>query len=345
MKKIIFIALIVFSFFASCKNQDIDFPDYDYTAVYFPYQSPVRTLVLGTDYDYDNSVDTTHQCIIYATMGGVYSNNVDRKLDVVVDNSLCNKLSFESATGGAVLPMPANYYTLPSNQITIPAGSMMGGLKVQLTDAFFADPLAVKNTYVIPLRITKVANADSILCGVPNVATPNRLISTDWKTLPKDYVLFVVKYKNPWDAVYLRRGIEEGKGNNGNTALDTTVVYHKKYVEYDQVVSSVASQSINQLLISLSGKNKGNNDAPFNLLLTFNNDGNCSITNPASASYSITGSGKYVKNGDMWGNKKRDVLYLKYQVNFGTTTHSMTDTLVMRDRAEKFETFNPYYNK
>lgn len=343
MKKIIFISLIALLIFASCKNEDNIFPDYTYTTVYFPYQSPVRTIILGTDYVFDNSVDNLHQCMIYATMGGVYSNKVNRTLDIVVDNSLCNKLTYETATGATVLPMPPSYYTLASSQIVIPSGSMMGGVKVQLNDAFFSDPLAVKNTYVIPLRITKVANADSILSGLPNVTSPNRLISTNWAILPKDYILFAVKYKNRWDATYLRRGIEVGKGNGGAIALDTTIVYHQKSVELDQPVLTAATQSMTQLLISLDAKNKGNVNVPFSLLMTFDGSGNCSISNPASASYTITGSGKYVKNGDMWGSIKRDVLYLNYQVNFGTTTHSLTDTLVMRDRVEKLETFTPYY--
>jgi len=338
MKNIIFVSLIGIFLLASCKNQDIEYPDYKYTTVYFANQSPVRTLILGTDYVYDNSLDTAHQCIIYATMGGVYSNKADRTLDVVVDNSLCNNLTFENATGATVLPMPSNYYTLPSKtQIVIPSGSLMGGLKVQLTDAFFADPLALGKHYVIPLRITQVTNADSILSGKSIYTNPVRTNSAEWSILPQDYVLYAVKYKNPWDATYLRRGIE--------TAPDTTNVYHQKYVEYDQVVSSVASSSLTDLLISLNGKAKGNANLPFQLLLKFDKNGNCAITNPASVSYTITGSGKCVKNGDSWGSTKRDVLYLSYKVNFGSSIHSMSDTLVMRDRVEKSELFSPFYNK
>jgi hypothetical protein len=33
---------------------------------------------------------------------------------------------------------------------------------------------------------------------------------------------------------------------------------------------------------------------------------------------------------------------LKYQVNFGTTIHSFSDTIVLRDRGMKFETFTPF---
>jgi len=337
MKNIIFVFLIGLFFLTSCQNQDVEFPDYKYTTVYFAYQSPVRTLIMGTDYVYDNSMDTAHQCMIYATMGGVYSNTVKRTLDVVVDNSLCTNLTFETATGAKVLPMPSNYYTLPSNmQVVIPSGSLMGGIKVQLTDAFFADTLAIKNSYVIPLRIIKVANADSILSGTAIVTNPSRFVTSDWSVLPKDYILYAVKYKNPWDATYLRRGIE--------TLPDTSFVYHQKYVEDDQVVSNVATTSLSSLLISLNGQTKANFNLPFQLLLKFDNKGNCNITNPASATYSITGSGKYVKNGDEWGNQKRDVLYLSYKVNFGTSIHSMADTLVMRDRAEMSEIFNPFYN-
>ncbi len=338
MKKIIFVFLSGVLFLTACHNEDVEFPDYKSTTVYFAYQSPVRTLILGSDYTYDNSLDTTHQCEIYATIGGVYSNNTNRTLDIVVDNSLCSKLTFESAAGSPVLPMPSIYYTLPSSmQIVIPSGSIMGGIKIQLTDAFFADPLAMKNTYVIPLRITKVASADSILSGKALVSNPNRFISTDWATVPKDYILYAIKYKNPWDATYLRRGIETGS--------DTTVVYHQKYVENDQVVSDVATKSLHELLISLNGKAKGNVNLPFKLLLRFDNAGNCIITNSASTSYVISGSGKYVKNGDKWGDQKRDVLYLKYNVNYGAVTHAMADTLVMRDRVEKFETFSPYFNQ
>ena len=54
----------------SCKNGDQTFPDYEGgTTVYFPYQYPVRTIVLGDD-EYDTSMDQAHQCQIMATFGG-----------------------------------------------------------------------------------------------------------------------------------------------------------------------------------------------------------------------------------------------------------------------------------
>ena len=120
----------------SCKNQDVEFPNFDYTTTYFAYQYPVRTIVLGED-TYDTSLDNLHKCKIYATMGGVYANDKLINIDFVVDNTLCNNLYF-SATGPAVQAMPANYYTLGANKIALDH-ALMGAVDVQLTDAFFAD--------------------------------------------------------------------------------------------------------------------------------------------------------------------------------------------------------------
>jgi hypothetical protein len=94
----------------------------------------------------------------------------------------------------------------------------------------------------------------------------------------------------------------------------------------------------------LNAKNKGNINAPFRLFLNFDNTGSCTVSGPVGGTYTVSGSGSFVKKGDMWGNEKRDVLYLKYKVEFGTTTHNLTDTLVLRDRGVKFETFTPVVN-
>ena len=92
MKKVISLMMsgILTFAFSSCKNADRTFPDYEGgTSVYFAYQYPVRTLVLGNDEVVDNSRDQQHKCAIYATMGGAY-NGRDITIDIDVDNSLCD---------------------------------------------------------------------------------------------------------------------------------------------------------------------------------------------------------------------------------------------------------------
>src|SRR5690606_2663070 len=151
MKKIKYVFLIFSVFFASCENQDWEFPDFEYQTVYFAHQYPVRTITLGDDI-YDNSMDNEWKFSIMATTGGVYESGTVT-IDVAVDNALCDGLLF-SDNGDEVVAMPANYYTMASNQIVIPKGEIVGGVEVQLTEAFFADPLAIQNNYVIPVIMT-----------------------------------------------------------------------------------------------------------------------------------------------------------------------------------------------
>jgi hypothetical protein len=355
MKKVFLMSFILLSILTAC-NKDWEFPDYKFSAVYFPYQSPVRTIVLGEDI-FDNTLDNQHKFMIMATMGGVYENKNDISIGVSVDNSLAQKLKFGTATGDSVFALPTNYYTFPKEmKIIIPSGKLQGGLEVQLTDAFFADPLAIKNTYVIPLKINSVTGADSVLSGkvALGVTSPDPRRASDWIAVPKDYTLYAVKYINPYHGVYLRRGITEVKGNGGNTALDTTLDLRQPppkpsgelpprntFVEKD-MLSYIYTKSLTQDTVSLTTKNKGSStDVPFQLVLTFNANGDIAVSAPASATYTASGNGKLVKKGDMWGNEKRDVMHLKYQVNFATTTHNFSDTLVARDRGVKFETFTP----
>ena len=334
MKKYIYLGMIVLAALSSCENQDWEFPDYNYSTVYFAYQSPVRTIVLGKDYTFDNTLDNEYKCQIMATIGGVYENKNEVIIDVEIDNSLCNNLIFGTDSSNTVLAMPANYYSLPDNmQIIIPSGELMGGIEVQLTDAFFDDTLSVRTKYVIPLVMNSVANADSILQGDAVSDNADRRISGDWNIAPKDYVLYAVKYMNPWHANYLRRGIDVVNGSS-------SIVYHEKYVEQDQVCSTV-TRSRYEVSLPLEALNEDQTKTPFELILAFNQNNNCTIRNPVSASYTISGSGSYIKSGDMWGGESRDALYLQYEVDFGTTTHAFTDTLVLRDRGVKFETFSP----
>src|SRR5690349_19322982 len=110
MRRVILGAVVLMSVLSAC-NKDWEFPDYKYTAVYFPYQSPVRTILLGEDI-IDNTLDNQHKFVIMATMGGVYENKKDITLDVSVDNSLAQRLKFNTPTGDDVIAMPTNYYTL-----------------------------------------------------------------------------------------------------------------------------------------------------------------------------------------------------------------------------------------
>jgi hypothetical protein len=320
--------------FTSCHNGDWEFPDYDYTAVYFAYQTPVRTIVLGEDI-FDTTLDNAHKCQIIATMGGVYDNNNNIEISYRVDNSLCEGLTFDGTN--SVMAMPSNYYSLSTDKFVIKKGEILGRVDVQLTDAFFADPLALKNTYVIPVVMTNVLGADSILRGTPLVANPNRAIASDWDVVPKDYILYAVKYINPWDANYLRRGKDVVTGTQNKT-----VVRHKQYVENDEVVR-IYTGSLNTAVFPVEIRDESETLMDCKLLLTFDGSGKCTISS-ASDNVTISGSGSFVEKGEKnsWGNQDRNALYLNYNISFTNgLKYETVDTLVVRDRGISSETFSP----
>jgi hypothetical protein len=275
-----------------------------------------------------------------ATTGGVYDNKKDITIDVTVDNSLCNGLLFGQG-GDQIIPMPANYYNLASDQIIIPKGQLSGGVVVELADAYFADTLALKKTYVIPMYMTQVVNADSILSGSPLAGNPNRCIAADWNVVPKDYILYAVKYINTWHGYYLRRGTDVITGKNGNTSLDKTNSRHPQYIENDEVFL-VTTKSLTQTSYPLILKDKDGNNVNCTLLLTFDNTGTC-IVSSNTANCTASGSGKFVKKGEKnsWGNTDRDAIYLDYQVDLTDSHVATKDTLLMRNRGVIAETFSP----
>ena len=143
-------------------------------------------------------------------MGGAYGGR-NAYVDIAVDETLCDNLFFTDAGGNAdapVLPMPKEYYKLMDSKIPY-NGDSRGYVEVQLTDAFFNDPKAIENTYVIPLLMTGKSGFDHILTGTPREGlSPSRTNTEDWEILAKDYVLYCVKYMNPWQAKYIRRGVD-----------------------------------------------------------------------------------------------------------------------------------------
>lgn len=336
MKKILLISILIATLtgvFSSCENSDWEFPDFEYSAVYFAYQSPIRTITLGEDI-FDTSLDNNYQSQIMATMGGVYKNNNDIEIGIKVDNSLCNDLVFED--GREVIPMPSNYYSLSSDKIIIKKGEILGGVTVQYTDAFFNDPLALEANYVIPVVMTSVNNADSILSGIPMVDNPRRGVSDDWDVDPKDYILYAVKYINKYDANYLRRGKDVITGEQSGTINRTT-----EYIEKNEVISDISTRTLNTIAWEHQTRDMEDLARNSTLLLNFDNQDNCTITSETSG-VSVSGTGKFVSKGDKnsWGNKDRDALYLQYTIDYGDVQFAITDTLVVRDRGVKAEWFS-----
>lgn len=369
-KHICVVALGAFSLtFASCYNADKEFPDYEGgTTAYFAYQYPVRTLILGNDI-YDNTIDNEHKCRIWSTMGGAYGGR-NATVDIVVDEALCNDLYFTDDGGNAavpVTPMPSSYYNLLSNSIPY-NGDSRGYVEVQFTDAFFNDPLSIENTYVIPLKMTKVTGIDHILSGTPREGlTPARANSEDWDVLPKDYVLYCVKYMNPWQGKYIRRGIDNVTEKGNTTTIvrkDFSLVnsdlehYKENPVNQNDEVCGITTKNMTQAIFPVSFKTSGASIS-CNLILTFSGN-QCTISTD-DADVTVTGSGEFIEKGTekaeykdyQWGSMngepvQRDILRLAYEVDFTKKNIqvSTSDTLVVQTRESNQKVFfSPLYVK
>jgi len=330
--------------YSSCYNAEQEFPDFEGgTTAYFAYQNPVRTLILGNDI-YDNTLDNAHKCQIWATMGGAYGGR-DAYVDIAVDESLCNNLYFVDAGGNPadpVLPMPAEYYKLASNVIPY-NGDPRGYVEVQFTDAFFNDAKSINNTYVIPLVMKGVRGIDHILTGTPRPGlTPSRTNTEDWDVLAKDYVLYCVKYMNPWQGKYIRRGVDNVTENDATTTFvrkDFSLVnsdldhYTENPVNQNDEVCGITTKNMSQAIFPVTFKRandaqgKARASISCNLILTFNGN-QCTISTD-DVDVTSSGSGEFITKGTerpeykeyQWGSNngvpvQRDILRLSYDVTF-----------------------------
>ena len=316
--------------FTACENGDQEFDDFEGgTTVYFAYQTPVRTIVLGDD-EYDTTLDKQHKCQIQATFGGSY-NGSDGSVQIAVDNSLVNNLTF--ADGTPVKAMPESYYTLSTTNLAF-NGTFNGKTDVQLTDAFFNDPDAVKNTYVIPVVMTSQSGFYHIFTGtLKDGATAVRTDASVWDVTPKDYVLYCVKFLNKYSGFWL---------TNGTTSTDN--------IEKAGTVE-IKTRSLNQSVytVSMVGKGDDGKDKTFtaDMLLTFDGSDKCTISSLTDG-VTVTGNGSWGDDAEKksWGNKDRDAMELNYTVDFGggnkLTKH---EKLVWQRSGVKFEEFSATYVK
>ena len=275
-------------------------------------------------------------CQILATIAGVYENKKNVEIGIRVDNSLCDGYTFES-TKGDIMPLPTSHYTLSDDKIVIKKGQVLGGVTVNLTDAFFNDPKATELNYVIPVVMTGVQNADSILEGKPSVDTPDRVNKEDWEVQSKDYILYAVKYISKYDSHYLRRGVDTYTGNKTGTE-----VRHAANVEKDETIGGFSTLGLNKVQWERPTKDAAGKNVEANLILTFDESGNCVITSNTEG-VEANGSGKFVAKGDKnsWGNKDRDVIYLDYTMDYAGIHCATKDTLVTHYRGVKAEWFTP----
>ncbi|MFC2115924.1 DUF5627 domain-containing protein [Bacteroidota bacterium] len=331
MKKIYFLLSITVIAF-SCSNQDIEFDDYENNAVYFPYQSPLRTLILGDEVIGDNTIDLEHAFSVGAAIGGMYENLSNREVMIELAPELADGIV---ANNDTLEILPSAYYDATFDKITIPQGRFFGKLRVNLNDAFFNDPKTIGLYYVLPLRIIDT-DADSILSGqaVSLLSDPDPRVTEDWDIPPQNYTLFGIKYINPYHGVYLLRGFSI-------SSVDT-LVYSERFLT-DNGMVQLSTKTLDESVMSVIGGNK--TGGKFSALLSFNESNKTiTVSQTKASSVVINGTGKYFTKDDpeseSYTDQKHRTIYLDYTYEDGGTTYQVNDSLVFIDTGVIFEEFS-----
>ncbi len=344
------IPLLAF-FFTSCYNSENDFPDFTYKAVYFPNQYPVRTLTLGND-RIDNTLDNALQFNIEAAIGGMYKNSKNWTVDVAYAPELLTNAFIDTVK---LLQLPQKYIKATSvalpGALTIPSGSFNGGVLYTLDESFLDDPNAFRTKYVLPLVITKTS-ADTILKGVQAIqsAISDRRKPNDWVVdkLPKDYILYAVRFTNKYDGGFLHKGIDQTKDIYDSPLKG---IFSERFIERN-TVWDLSTTGRNSVIVSgnitysyFDLKNPGKkitNSTNLKFNLNVESDGNVKIT-PSSDPIKVTGTGKYLDrsvSNQIWGDYKSDAFFLNYSYTDATAkVHNVTDTLIFRNRKTKIQNY------
>jgi hypothetical protein len=357
-------ALILAMGLHSCKNADKDFDDYEGgVTVYFPYQTPVRTLVMGED-TYNTDLDNAHKCKISTTMGGAYKGR-NIKVDIAKDESILTDIYF--AGGDKIEAMPENYYTLSSTTMNFD-GNMSGSVEVSFSDAFFEDEKAVTGGYVIPLVIVSQTGADAINTGSYDTelysTAPQRTNKDAWDKLPMDYTLFCVKYISKYEGYFMRRitnfngkdsihvvglpelpdypvAVSNFRYQQGNDSIRKYYIMNSK-----EPIVNTKTVNLNKVTYTaeINDEDAGFENKKYNLVLDFAAG---TIAAPDGATYTVSGTCEYKDHSEKkaWGNKDRDGMYIDYIITDGANSISVKETLVAQRRGVKLETFDFNYNK
>lgn len=307
MKKV-FGLLMISLFLVSCYKDDY-IKDFEYDSIYFPFQTDVRTWVVGEGTKIE----------IGSSLGGVRENTRDRKVEFIIDNSLVTpELLVTMKLGSTYIqdavasvttlsPLPASYYTLNnSNAMVIKAGQHSGAVTLSIDSAkFLADAKTLNSSYVIPFYI-KSADADTILES-------------------KRTAVVGIKYENMLFGNYWHGGVTTEKDASGNVIATTK--YYTEIPSPDIKVWKLTTIAPNVLVTNgYSDMQTGKPEMKLTL------EGSKIIVSSATgATFSVTPNGESNFNRAKLLQNRKIVLNYQYKNTAGNNCFAQ-DTLTFRNR-------------
>ena len=306
MKKLLIVLILSVAMVSCYKDYIVDF---DFNSIYFPYQTDVRTFVVGEGMKIEVGV----------ALGGVRENTKDRNVSFIIDNSLVTPAILTLMKGGAtyikdavapvttLLPIPANYYALSDpGKMVIKAGQHMGSVVLKVDSAaFLADPKTLYANYAIPFFIT-AADADSVLPL-------------------KQSAVIGLKYENMLFGNYLHGGVTKVKDASGTVIQ--TIPYYTAINQPENKVWKLKTVAPNQLVAN------GYSDqttAKEEMLLTLDGT-NITVATRTGSTFAVLPDGTSSFNRSKLLQNRKILLNYKYVNAAGNTCYAQ-DTLTFRNR-------------
>jgi hypothetical protein len=308
MKKIVIVLL--FGVLASACYDDYIL-DYEYDAIYFPYQHDVRTFVVGEGM----------KIKFGAALGGVRQNTRDRIINYQLDNSLISPTTLalmqgsssgyiKNSVGSELKLLPPEYYTLSDDsKLVIKKGEHSGTVTVTPDSAaFLADPQTLVATYALPLRIVGTdADADSVL-------------------QTKDFAVIALKYENMLFGNYWHGGVTIVKDPTGNP-IDTTQ-YYTTIPSPEAKIWKLST--VGPLALTINGVSAVSGSSRPEMKVTLEG-ANVVVSGVEGATFQVEPDGVSIFNQAKLLQDRKIFLNYKYQDTSGNWYHA-TDTLTFRNR-------------
>jgi len=310
MKKLFYVLFLSLAV-SSCYDDYIK--DFDYTSVYFAYQTNVRTVVVGEGMKIE----------VGPTLGGVMENTKDRQVNFTLDpllvtpamlttmqTSSMNSIKDYVAGLTELKLMPADYFTVSNNLFTIKKGQHSASVVIRPDSVkFLSDPATLKAQYVLPFRIT-TADVDSILPA-------------------KNYAVIGLRYESMLFGNYYHGGVTTVKDAAGNVVKDAAGIekitkYYTKIPQPDANVWSLKTVAPFQLVTNQISNVAGS------FMITLNG-GTVTVSKAAGSTVDVQPDGVSTYNQAKLLQNRKIILNYKYANADGTTSYAQ-DTLTFRNR-------------
>ena len=304
MKKITIAFLLLMGIMSSCYEDYIK--DFDYTSIYFMYQTDVRTFVVGEGMKIE----------VGAALGGIRENTRDRVVNFTMDDKLVTADILAAMKVGAnyikeavlpvtaLKPMPTDYFTISDKgKMVIKAGQHSGSVVIKADSARFLQDAATLNpVYAIPFYIN-TADADSVLPA-------------------KRYAVVALKYESMLFGNYWHGGVTTVKDATGKVIKTTNYFTSIPSPESKvMVLKTVAPFSLVTNKIS---------DQAGSLKITLNGN-KVTVSQATGSKVEVLPDGESTYNQPKLLQNRKIFLRYKYANADGTTSFAQ-DTLTFRNR-------------